>query len=259
MHLKELFDTLHVSPEGLTTEEAKLRLKKHGYNTLVEKKATPFSYKFIVHFKDLFGVLLLFASVLSAVGGMWELSLIILGVVLINIFFSLFQEARAEKAMQTLRHWMPEYAKVIRDGTLEKIQVKEIVPGDIIVLEEGDRVPADARVIEAFDLWVNNVPLTGESEPQPRVAETVKTVEKAYLYSPNLIFMSTSVAKGQGKAVAYATGMGTQFGRIASLTQTIQEEDSPLQKEIGLMAKYDFFIALTVGTIFFAASLTVLH
>ena len=129
--------------------------------------------------------------------------------------------------------------------------VKEIVPGDIIFLEEGDRVPADARLIEAFDLWTNNVPLTGESEPQPRVAETVKIVEKAYLYSPNLVFMSTSVAKGQGKAVVYATGMNTQFGQIASLTQTIREEDSPLQKEIALTAKYDFIIAVVVGASFF--------
>jgi Ca2+-transporting ATPase len=259
MRLKELFCALNVSPEGLTTEEAKKRLEKHGFNTLVEKKATPFSYKFIVHFKDLFGILLLFASVLSAVSGMWELSLIILGVVLLNIFFSLFQEARAEKAMQTLRHWMPEYAKVIRNGELKKILVKEIVPGDIIVLEEGDRVPADARLVEAFDLWTNNVPLTGESEPQPRTAKPAKIVEKAYLYSPNLVFMSTSVARGRGKAVVYATGMDTQFGKIANLTQAIREEDSPLQKEIALMAKYDFAIAVAVGLVFFAASMLWLH
>ena len=121
-------------------------------------------------------------------------------------------------------------------------------------MEEGDRVPADARLLEVFDLWTNNVPLTGESEPQPRVAEAVKVVEKAYLYAPDLVFMSTSVAKGQGKAVVYATGMETQFGKIASLTQTIKEEESPLQKEIALTAKYDFIIAVVVGTAFFIAS-----
>ena len=176
--------------------------------------------------------MLLVAAILSYISGSPELALIILAVVFVNIFVSIFQESRAEKAMETLKSWMPEYAKVIRDGELKKISVREIVPGDIIFLEEGDRVPADARLIEAFDLWTNNVPLTGESEPQPRVAEAVKVVEKAYLYSPNLVFMSTSVAKGQGKAVVYATGMDTQFGKIASLTQTIQEEDSPLQKEI---------------------------
>jgi Ca2+-transporting ATPase len=255
MHLNEVFNALNASPEGLTTEEAKSRLRKYGFNTLVEKKATPFSYKFLAHFKDLFGVLLLFASILAAISQQWELSLIILGVVLLNIFFSLFQESRAEKAMQTLKHWMPEYAKIIRDGELQKILVKEIVPGDIIVLEEGDRVPADARLIDAFDLWTNNVPLTGESEPQPRTAEPAKIVEKAYLYSPNLVFMSTSVARGRGKAVVYATGMNTQFGQIANLTQAIREESSPLQEEIALTAKYDFIIAVVVGSVFFLVSI----
>jgi Ca2+-transporting ATPase len=255
MRLKEVFDALDASPNGLTTEEAKTRLKKHGFNTLVEKKATSFSYRFLSHFKDLFGVLLLFASVLSAVSGLWQLSLIILGVVLLNIFFSLFQESRAEKAMQTLKHWMPEYAKVIRDGELQKVLVKELVPGDIVVLEEGDRVPADARLITAFDLWTNNVPLTGESEPQPRNAKAAKAVDRAYLDSPNLVFMSTSVAKGRGKAVVLATGMDTQFGKIANLTQTIREESSPLQKEIANMAKYDFIVAVVVGSVFFLTSM----
>ncbi len=259
MPLDEVFRDLETSPAGLTSEEAKARLKKYGLNTLYEKKQAPFLYKFIKHFKDLFGILLLFASALSAISGSIELALIILAVVFVNIFVSLFQESRAEKAMETLKSWMPEYAKVFRDGELKRISVKEIVPGDIVFLEEGDRVPADARLIEAFDLWTNNVPLTGESEPQPRVAETAKTVEKAYLYSPNLVFMSTSAAKGQGKAVVYATGMNTQFGKIANLTQTIQEEDSPLQKEIALTAKYDFIIAVVVGVVFFAASLLFLH
>ena len=255
MRLKEVFDALAASPNGLTTEEAQARLKKYGFNMLVEKKSRGFSYKFLSHFKDLFGVLLLFASALSALSGLWQLSLIILGVVLLNIFFSLFQESRAEKAMQTLKHWMPEYAKVFRDGELQKVLVKEIVSGDIIVLEAGDRVPADARLITAFDLWTNNVPLTGESEPQPRIAKPAKTLDKAYLDSPNLVFMSTSVAKGRGKAVVLATGMDTQFGKIANLTQTIREEPSPLQKEIAIMAKYDFVIAVVVGTVFFLASL----
>jgi Ca2+-transporting ATPase len=259
MDLKEVFDYLRTSPDGLSSEETKKRLKEYGYNRLTEKRQIPLVHKFVKHLRDLFGILLLFASFLSYVSGSPELALIILAVVFLNIFVSLFQESRAEKAMETLKSWMPEYAKVMRDGELKKILVKEIVPGDIISLEEGDRVPADARLIEVFDMWTNNVPLTGESEPQPRFPETVEIVEKAYLYSPNLVFMSTSVAKGQGKAVVYATGMNTQFGRIASLTQTIQEEDSPLQKEIGLTAKYDFIIAVVVGTVFFLASFLWLH
>jgi Ca2+-transporting ATPase len=256
--IDKVFSDLNTSENGLTSKDAKLRLKKYGYNRLSEKRQIPFIKKFVRHLRDLFGILLLVAAFLSYFSNP-ELSLIILVVVFLNIFVSIFQESRAEKAMATLKSWMPEYAKVIRDGDLNKIQVKEIVPGDILILDEGDRVPADARLIEAYDLWTNNVPLTGESEPQPRVAETAKTVEKAYLYAPNLVFMSTSVAKGRGKAVAYATGMGTQFGRIASLTQTIREEESPLQKEIGLMARYDFIIAIAVGTIFFIASFLFLH
>lgn len=257
--LEEVFADLNTSEEGLTSEEAALRLKKYGFNKLTEKKQLPFVHKFIKYLKDYFAILLLVAAILSYISGTIELAVIILGVVFVNIFVSIFQEFRAEKALETLKSWMPEYAKVVRDGELKKVSVKDIVPGDLICLEEGDRVPADARVIEAFDLWTNNVPLTGESEPQPRVAETIKTVEKAFLYAPNLVFMSTSIAKGQGKALAYATGMGTQFGKIASLTQSIRDEDSPLQKEISLMAKYDFFIALVVGTVFFLASFLFLH
>ena len=252
--INEVLDYLNTSENGLTSQEAKLRLKKYGYNKLSEKRKIPFIHKFITHLKDLFGILLLVAAILSYASGSPELALIILAVVFVNILVSIIQEARAEKAMETLKSWMPEYAKVFRDGELKKISVREIVPGDIVQLEEGDRVPADARLLEVFDLWTNNVPLTGESEPQPRVAEAVKIVEKAYLYAPDLVFMSTSVAKGQGKAVVYATGMETQFGKIASLTQTIKEADSPLQKEIALTAKYDFIIAVVVGTVFFIVS-----
>jgi Ca2+-transporting ATPase len=255
----KVFDELNTSENGLTSEEAKLRLKKYGYNRLSEKRQIPFINKFIRNLKDLFGILLLVAAILSYISGSPQLALIILAVVFVNIFVSIFQESRAEKAMETLKNWMPEFAKVIRDGELKKVSVREIVPGDVVLLEEGDRVPADARLIEAFDLWTNNVPLTGESEPQPRVTEPAKVVEKAYMYSPNLVFMSTSVAKGQGRAVVYSTGMDTQFGKIASLTQTIKEEESPLQKEIGLTAKYDFIIAMIVGTIFFIASFLFLH
>ena len=257
--VNEVLEALKTSSAGLAGEEAAKRLAEYGPNMLVEKKRVPLAYKFLAHFKDLFGILLLFASLLAAVGGMWELSLIILAVVLVNTVLSLFQEWRAEKAMVTLRNWMPEYAKAFRDGELKKILVRDLVPGDVVLLEEGDRVPADARLIEAFDLWTNNVPLTGESEPQPRTAETIEILDAAYLDVPNLVFMSTSVARGQGKAVVVKTSMDTKFGQIAGLTQEIQEEPSPLQKEIAYTARYDFILALTVGIIFFLVSLTWLH
>jgi P-type Ca2+ transporter type 2C len=266
LHVKEVFEVLKTSPAGLTSEEAKRRLAEHGLNILVEKKHVSILYKFLGQLKDLFGVLLLFASLLAAVDAiwennfsMWETSAIIFAVVLVNALFSLFQEWRAEKAMETLKSWMPEYAKVIRDGELKKILVRDLVPGDLIVLEEGDRVPADARLVEAFDLWTNNVPLTGESEPQPRTTKAIKTVDSTYLDVSNLVFMSTSVATGQGKAVVVKTGMETKFGQIAGLTQEIKEEASPLQKEIAYAARYDFILAITVGIAFFFVSLTLLH
>jgi len=250
---------MQTTSHGLSSEEAGKRLSKYGPNKLVEKKHLPVAYRFLRNLKDLFSVLLLFASLLAAFGGMFEMSVIILAVVLVNTLFSLFQEWRAEKAMETLKSWMPEYARVFRDGELQKILVRDLVPGDLIVLEEGDRVPADARLIEAYELWTNNVPLTGESEPQPRTTEPITMVDSAYLDVPNLVFMSTSVARGQGKAVVIKTGMDTKFGQIAGLTQQIGDEQSPLQKEIAYTAKYDFVLAIAVGVIFFLVSVVSLH
>jgi magnesium-transporting ATPase (P-type) len=259
LRVKAVFEVLGTSLHGLTNEEAKKRLAKYGPNILIEKKQVSIAYKFIAHLRDLFSILLLLASLLSALGGMWQLSLIILLIVFVNTVFSLFQEWRAERAMATLKSWMPEYAKVIRNGELQKVAVRELVPGDIIVLEEGDRVPADARLIEAFELWTNNVPLTGESEPQPRTAKPTKVADSTYLDASNIVFMSTSVAKGRGKAVVFATGMNTKFGKIAGLTQEIGEEASPLQKEIAHTAKYDFILAIVVGAVFFLISMIWLH
>jgi magnesium-transporting ATPase (P-type) len=259
LHVKELFESLQTSAKGLSSQEADVRLVKYGPNILLEKKRTPVAYKFLVQLKDLFGVLLLIAALLAALTNAMDMSFTIFAVVLVNAVLSLFQEWRAEKAMETLKSWMPEYSKVIRDGELKKMLVKDLVPGDIIVLEDGDRVPADARLITAYDLWTNNVPLTGESEPQPRTTEPVPILDSAYLDASNMVFMSTSVAKGQGRAVVVSTGMKTKFGQIASLTQEIADEPSPLQKEIAYTAKYDFILAITVGVIFFAVSNIWLH
>ena len=236
MHVNEVFESLQSSASGLSMEEAKKRLVTYGPNVLVEKKHVSIIYRFAANLKDLFSVLLLFASLLALFVD-WKMSIIILAVVLVNTVFSLFQEWRAEKAMETLKSWMPEYTRVFRDGELRKILVRDLVPGDVIVLEEGDRVPADARLFEAYELWTNNVPLTGESEPQPRTVDPVNVVDSTYMDVANLVFMSTSVAKGQGKALVLKTGMDTKFGQIAGLTQEISEEQSPLQKEIAYTAK----------------------
>ncbi|WXG46609.1 MAG: cation-transporting P-type ATPase [Candidatus Atabeyarchaeum deiterrae] len=180
---------------------------------------------------------------------------VILGIVLVNAFASVLQEVRAEKAMDALKGWVPESAKVFRDGRLQKTHVENLVPGDMISLDQGDRVPADARLAEAYDIWVNNIPLTGEAEPQPRTAGAARYENGSYLDAPNLVFMSTSVVRGHGKAVVLATGASTKFGEIAGLTLEIRDPPSPLEKEIAAAAKWDFVLGMFVGIVFFVIAL----
>jgi magnesium-transporting ATPase (P-type) len=257
--IDEVFHGLQTSPEGLTEDDAKKRLDKYGKNVIAQTKGKRAIWRFLRHFTDLFAILLFFASILSFIADMPSLSLTILLVIVVNADLGFVQEWRAEKAMEALRRWIPQYAKIVRGGELQMIPVEEIVPGDIVVLEEGDRVPADARLFEAFELWTNNVPLTGESAPQPRSIESITDPIQSDFDSPNLVFMSTSVARGLGRAIVTTTGMNTRFGMIASLTQEIQDPVSPLTKEIAYVARVDFIAALGVGFLFFAITSTFLH
>lgn len=257
--IDEVFHELQSSPQGLTDDEAKKRLEKYGKNVIAQTKGKSAIWKFLRHFTDLFAILLFFASILSLIADMPSLSMTILLVILVNAVLGYVQEWRAEKAMEALRRWIPQHAKVIRSGELQMTPVEEIVPGDIIVLEEGDRVSADARLFEAFELWTNNVPLTGESAPQPRSIESSTEHVQVEFDSPNLVFMSTSVARGLGRAIVTTTGMNTRFGTIASLTQEIQDPVSPLTKEIAYVARIDFIAAVGVGLLFFAITSTFMH
>jgi magnesium-transporting ATPase (P-type) len=292
---EDVYESLETSPEGLTSEEVSRRQKLYGPNTLKSKRQLSMGYRFYRNLKDYFRLLLLGASVLSYLSGILpmpstitasaisaisgdfvtayltlasgeasltssiQMSYALIAVVLVNTTFSTLQEWRAEKATEALRSWIPEYAKVIRDGELEKVLVEEIVPGDIIVLDEGDRVPADARLIEAYDLWTNNIPLTGESEPQQRNAEPAEFDENSYLYATNLVLMSTSIVKGNAKAVVFATGMNTRYGLVAGLTMKIKDPISPLQHEVGFTARTTFIISLIMGTIFFFVCMYILN
>jgi len=250
--IDDVFRRLRSSPQGLSSDEAKNRLERYGKNVIAERRREALGRKFLAQFGDPFGILLLAASVLAAVAEMYSLSLIVVLVVVINAILGFIQEWRAERAMEALKHWVPQYAKVLRSQQLERIRVEEVVSGDIVFLEEGDRVPADARLFEAFELWTNNVPLTGESEPQPRSVDIPPRGARSELEASNLVFMSTSVARGAGRGVVIRTGMNTRFGRIAGLTQEIETPPSPLQKEIAHVARLDFIAAIGVGVSFFA-------
>jgi sodium/potassium-transporting ATPase subunit alpha len=180
---------------------------------------------------------------------MATLGFAIVGVIIINAVFTFIQEYRAEKALEALKKLLPFSVSVLREGREREIQSREIVPGDVIFLSEGDRVPADARLIESSTLRVNNASLTGESEPmlrdsQPFPGEPIE--------SPNIVFAGTTVTSGSGKAVVFATAMATEFGRIAHLTSAIESGLSPLQMEIIKASRLVAFIAACVGLFFFS-------
>jgi sodium/potassium-transporting ATPase subunit alpha len=255
----EIFDELGTTEKGLSSSEAASRLEKFGLNEIARKETVPLWKKFVKQLTNFFALLLWVASAMAILGeilspgeGMLNLGLALVAVVLINGTFTFYQEYKAEKAVEALQQMLAFSAVVIRDGEEKEVPGKEIVPGDIIKLAEGNRVPADARLIEAYELKVNNSILTGESEPQRRNA---KTASGDPLDSKNLIYSGTTVVSGAGMAVVYATGMATEFGRIADLTSEIKETITPLQKEIAKFIKIISTIAIILGAVFFTTGL----
>jgi Ca2+-transporting ATPase len=260
--VQTVLDELGSSTDGLSTAQAKIRFQEYGANVLPTAKRAHPAEKFLAQFKNLFNVVLIVATFLSFLSGYvysdsssLQMGLAILGVVLANASFSVLQEYRAEKAVQAISRLVPTNARVMRDGQLREVNVTEIVPGDIIALEEGDRVPADARLTSAFETSVDNSILTGESEPQRRFATMAPgTVIESMADYQNIVFAGTTIVSGIAKAVALKTGKDTQFGKIVSLSREVKEPQSPLQKEIDYMAKVNFLVAALVGSLFFAVA-----
>jgi Ca2+-transporting ATPase len=258
--LDQLFAELATGPDGLTTVNAARRLDERGFNVLPEAKKVPLSRKALAQFKNLFNVLLVVAAILSFVSSSPQMGFAILGVVAVAVLFSLFQERRAERAVEALRQLVPEEAKVLRDGTMKKIPVSYVTVGDILSLEEGDKVPADARLITAFEMDADNSTLTGESEPQRRsTTPPPDEFEGPITEFPNLVFAGTVVATGVGTAIVLSTGTDTQFGRVVAMTRAVEEPLSPLQLELDRTAKINFFVAIGVGILFLAVGLLFVH
>ncbi len=252
---EEIYKELNTSAKGLTDDEAKIRIPKYGYNEITEVKKSSIISKFLSNFTNLLAILLWIASILAFIGGMPQLGFTIILVIVINALFSFWQEYKAEQATESLKKMLPQYVRVIRNGQTEKVLAKELVPGDIINLEEGDHVPADARLIEAFEIYTINAALTGESEPVRRTSDIALEKDMLILQASNIVFMGTNVASGSGTAVVYATGMDTQFGKIAYLTQNIKMEQSPLQKQLQKVAKFIAYLSLAMGVFFFLLGL----
>jgi fructose-specific phosphotransferase system IIA component len=220
---KDIYLELETGDSGITKTSASQRLETYGPNKLKAIRRTSLVMRFIYNFTNLLAVLMWIASGLSFWAGMPEAGWACMGVVFINAIFSFWQEFKAEKAIDALKKMIPSYSRVVRDGTETKVSTSDIVPGDIIIIEEGDNIPADARLIEAQELRVNNSAFSGESKLSHKMAEGFQD-SKGFLWleMPNLIFAGTSVAGGMGKAVVIATGMSTEIGKIAYLTQTVR-------------------------------------
>lgn len=256
---EQLFKELKVSEKGLTDDEAKKRFEIYGPNKIIEKRKRPLIFRFLDNFIHLLALILWLAAALCFIPrvNMPQLGYAIILVIIINAIFSFLQEFRAEKALEALKKMLPSYSNVLRNGEIKKVLSEELVPGDILVLEEGDNISADARLIEAYDVRTNNSVLTGESDPQKKVTIPILNENIDPLRLQNVVYMGTNISYGTGKAIVFATGMNTQFGKIANLTLTVKETLSPLQKEINKVSQVLAYIAVGIGTLFFIMSLTV--
>jgi calcium-translocating P-type ATPase len=248
--------SLKTTATGLDAPEAARRLAEFGPNHVEEVPREHLLLVFAREFTHFFAIILWIGAALAFVAeqfdpgqGMGRLGIAIVGVIFVNGFFSFWQEYKAEQAVAALRQLLPQKVQVLRGGTIVEILATELVPGDIVVLEEGNFVPADCRLIEASGLRVNTATVTGESLPKARTIEP--SSEDSPLYAKNVVLAGTSVVSGQAHAVVYATGMRTEFGRIAHLTQTAGEASSPLQREIARLSRIVAALATGMGLAMF--------
>ncbi|QUQ64087.1 cation-translocating P-type ATPase [Kutzneria sp. CA-103260] len=257
------FAAVGSSARGLSGAEAARRLTVNGRNELPRpRRASPVA-RFAWQFTDLFAIVLLVAAVVTLLSylvatprdvGNLQLSAAIAAVVVLNAVIGFMQEYMAERTAETLQAMVPHRAVVVRDGARVEVPAVELVIGDLVVLEAGDAVSADCRVVEAHDLTVNNMALTGESDPVGRNTAPAPA-GMARLEARNLVWMGTVVSGGTGKAVVAATGAATEFGRIFRLTTDVRADRSPLQRQIAIMARRVALAAFALGAMLFVVRL----
>jgi len=252
---EDAFRQLVSNEEGLSEAEAARRLTENGFNEIREVHKTHLALRFFKQFTHFLAILLwvgaglaFLSDYLNPGGGMATLGFAIIGVIVINAVFTFIQEYRAERALEALKKLLPFQVRILREGKEKQVHSREIVPGDIAFFSEGDRIPADARLIESSTLKVNNAALTGESEASLR---DHNPFQGELLDSPNIVFAGTTVTSGSGKGLVFATGMSTEFGRIAHLTSAVESGLSPLQKEITRTTRIIAFLATIIGLSFF--------
>jgi magnesium-transporting ATPase (P-type) len=254
--IPDVYQALSSEPQGLSQAEAERRLAYFGRNLIREVKGKPLWLKLLANFTHLMALLLWIGGFIALAAQLPQLAIAIWLVNLLNGAFSFWQEYRAERATAALRQLMPTYARVLRDGQEQRLLAEELAPGDVILLAEGDHISADARLVQEAELRVDQSTLTGESHPVRKTSEAVLGTTFARIELPNLVFAGTSVVAGSARAVVLATGMESEFGKMAHLTQTVSEEASPLQVELSHVTQRVTLVAVGSGLLFFGLALS---
>lgn len=246
---------------GLADEEVKQRQQKYGKNKLQEKKKESLFIKFLKQFNDFMIIILIIASIISAVVSKiqgendYVDSIIIIGIVVFNSLMGVIQEAKAEKSIEALKQMTPQVAKVIRNGKVISINSEELVKGDIIDLEAGNFVPADCRILESYNLKIEESSLTGETEPSLKDADIICKKDISLGDMKNLAFMASITINGHGKAVVTETGMNTKVGQIANMIIEDEAPETPLQKKLGEVGKILGLACLAICVVIFIMGL----
>lgn len=245
---------------GLSNEQVNENRQKYGTNELQTKKKKSTFVKFLEQFKDFMIIVLIIAAIISGVVGYIEGegitdSIIILIVVILNAVIGVIQENKAEKSLEALQKLSAHVSKVIRNGKMEVIPAKELVPGDIVVLDTGDYVPADLRIIEAVNLKSQEASLTGESVPVEKSANTIEQEEVDLGDRENMLFSSSLITYGRGKGIVVETGMNTEVGKIAGIINSAEETQTPLQEKLNKLGKTLGIAALVICAIIFVIGL----
>ena len=243
--------------KGLTNKEAQKRQEEQGKNKLKEKKKESIIIRFIKQFNDFMIIILIIASIISAgvsyIKGQNDYidSIIIIAIVVLNAIMGLIQEERAEKSIESLKKLTPQIAKVIRDGKTKEILAEELVVGDIIELSDGNYVPADCRIIEEFNLKIEESSLTGETEPVTKTNQVINKEDIPLGDMKNTAFMGSIVVSGRGKAIVTETGMNTKIGQIANMIIEDEAPETPIQKKLGEVGKVLGIVCLAICAIIF--------
>lgn len=256
--VEEVLQKLNSRVSGLSSKEAEERLKQYGRNELVAKKKSPLEM-FVKQFANfLIGILLVATAISFILGEVIDATAILI-IVLIMAIMGFVQEYRAERTLEALKKLAAPTCKVLRDGEEKVIPAAEVVPGDILLLSEGDRIAADARVIESIELETDEAPLTGESTPVAKLANITFPPDTIVGDRKNMVFMGTYVVRGKGRAVVVATGMSTEFGKITKMVVEAEEEKTPLEVELDEFGKRIGTIILGICAVVFALTLFLEH